>query len=260
MPSFYTWEEVLTSPEDFHFNSTVVMSREHHPPPGNLTFPNPNAPQGQHEMTVAVEQWLGAPVASKYPAQSNETFSQWCWSTQIFQRMTITAQIAWYRRSAGTRAHTLGALIWQLNDIWQGVSWSSLEYSGRWKALQYGLASVFSPIAVYPFWTPLDETLRVMVLSDRWETVSAHAQLTWYDWTGRVLNTTQHEVEVPSLNASVVYEAAGLGTILPTGKKAKDVWLLLNVTAQIDDGRVVSNEEYVRFAVIHGVSNTHEYL
>jgi len=55
VPSFYTWEKVLTSPEDFSFNSTVVMSREHHPPPGSLAFPNPNAPEGQRELTVAVE-------------------------------------------------------------------------------------------------------------------------------------------------------------------------------------------------------------
>jgi beta-mannosidase len=37
MPSFYTWEEVLQSPEDFSFDSTVVMSRDHHPPAGDLT-------------------------------------------------------------------------------------------------------------------------------------------------------------------------------------------------------------------------------
>lgn len=51
MPSFYSWEEVLTSSEDFTFNGTVVMSRDHHPPAGGLSFPNPNALQGQYQMT-----------------------------------------------------------------------------------------------------------------------------------------------------------------------------------------------------------------
>ena len=39
MPSFYSWQEVLLNPEDFSFNSTVVASRDHHPPAGSLAFP-----------------------------------------------------------------------------------------------------------------------------------------------------------------------------------------------------------------------------
>lgn len=61
MPSFYSWEEVLTSPEDFFFNSTVVVSRDHHPPAGDLTWPNPNADQGQQQMMEAVQLWLPTP-------------------------------------------------------------------------------------------------------------------------------------------------------------------------------------------------------
>ena len=64
MPSFYSWEEVLTSADDFSFNSTVVASRDHHPPAGSLAFPNPNAPQGQAQMTQAVELWLPTPGTS----------------------------------------------------------------------------------------------------------------------------------------------------------------------------------------------------
>lgn len=117
MPSFYSWEEVLLSPDDFAFNGTVVASRDHHPPAGNLSWPNPNAPQGQFQMTSGVELWLPTPDTEN----SNQTFAQWCWSTQIFQAMTMESQIAWYRRGAGLGENNLGALVWQLNDIWQGV-------------------------------------------------------------------------------------------------------------------------------------------
>ena len=242
MPSFYTWEEVLQSPEDFSFNSTVVASRDHHPPANGLAFPNPNAPQGQAQMTSGVELWLPTPNTS----DSNQTFAQWTYSTQVFQAMTMDAQIAWYRRGAGLGENNLGALVWQLNDIWQGVSWSSIEYSGRWKVLQYTLSSVFQPVVISPFWVPENETLQVLVTSDRWEEVQAVAQLTWLDWKGSVLNSTTVEVTIPPLNNSVVFEGTGLDKVLPQGSRPEDVWLLMNVTATVNN-ETVTNEQYVRF-------------
>ncbi|KAJ7480329.1 glycoside hydrolase family 2 protein [Mycena galericulata] len=239
MPSFYSWEEVLESPDDFSFNSTVVASRDHHPPAGNLSWPNPNAPQGQAQMTEGVELWLPTPSTP----DSNQTFAQWCWSTQIFQSMTMTSQIAWYRRGAGQGENNLGALVWQLNDIWQGVSWSAIEYSGRWKVLQYGLTTAFSPVTIYPFWTPDNQTLEVIVTSDRWESVHGSAQLTWYDWLGNTLKTSTHKFTVPMLNNSLISRGLGLDSILPAGKNASEVWMLVNLTAEVDNKRV-TNEQY----------------
>jgi beta-mannosidase len=241
MPSFYSWEEVLTSAEDFSFNSTAVMSRIHHPPPGNLDWPNPKAATGQSEMTSAVARWL-PPLST---LDSNQTFAQMCWSTQIFQAMAIMSQISWYRRGAGKGENNLGALVWQLNDIWQGVSWSSIEYSGRWKVLNYGITTTFSPIVIYPFWTAKNESLEVIVMSDRWQSVKGTAQLTWYDWHGKALTTRKDSFTVPALNNTLpILSQVGLRSILPSGHNATDVWMLLNLTAQVE-GKTVTNEQYV---------------
>ena len=239
-PSFFSWEEVLQSPSDFSFNSTVVASRDHHPPAGGLAFPNPNSNQGQAQMTEAVQAWLPTPNT----ADSNQTFAQWCWSTQVFQSMNMVSEIAWYRRGAGLGENNLGSLVWQLNDIWQGTSWSSVEYSGRWKVLQYGMSGIYNPVVVYPFWTPENQTLEVLVTSDRWESVQGKAQLTWYDWEGRTLETSVKEVVVPTLNNSVVFKETGFQNILPKGKKPEDVFMLLNVTAKVE-GKTVMNEQVV---------------
>ncbi|KAH0589713.1 putative beta-mannosidase A [Termitomyces sp. J132] len=239
MPSFYTWEEVLLSAEDFSFNSTVVMSREHHPPAASLAFPNPNAAEGQSEMTVAVELWLPTPGTT----DTNQTFAQWCWSTQVFQSMTIVSEVAWYRHGAGQSENNLGALVWQLNDIWQAPSWASIEHSGRWKVLHYGLTEIFAPVTIYPFWTASNETLQILAISDRWEDVNGSAQATWYDWMGRSLKTTSFDFTVPTLNNSLLYEAQGLNNILPNGRDAADVFLHLNVTANVD-GKKVTSEQF----------------
>ncbi|KAI0047744.1 glycoside hydrolase family 2 protein [Auriscalpium vulgare] len=239
MPSFYSWEEVLESAEDFSFNSTVVSSRDHHPPPGSLAWPNPNAAQGQGQMTSAVELWLPTPGTS----DSNQTFAQWSWSTQVFQAMTMYSELAFYRRGAGLPNNNLGALVWQLNDIWQGVSWSSIEYSGRWKVLHYTLTSIFQSVVINPFWTAATQDLEIAVTSDRWESVSGTAQWTWYDWTGKTLNTTHAKFTVPTLNNSVLFHQQGLSNILPAGANATNAWLHLNLTAQVE-GKTQTNEQF----------------
>ena len=42
----------------------------------------------------------------------------------------------------------MGAVIWQLNDCWPVVSWSSIDYFGRWKALHYYEKRFFTPVLI----------------------------------------------------------------------------------------------------------------
>jgi beta-mannosidase len=136
---------VLTSPKDFSIDSSVFLSRIHHPPANSFDFPNPNAPQGRDEIVNAVQTWLPTPGTK----DKNQTFAQWCYSSQVFQSLvrltavilpslwlnsfsqTIGAEIAWYRWGAGKAENNLGGIVWQLNDIWESVSWSAIEHSGR---------------------------------------------------------------------------------------------------------------------------------
>ena len=62
----------------------------------------------------------------------------------------------------------MGAIYWQLNDNWPVASWSSIEYGGKWKHLQYHAARFFAPTAVVmapKFGDP--STLEAWVVNDR---------------------------------------------------------------------------------------------
>jgi beta-mannosidase len=45
---------------------------------------------------------------------------------------------------------TMGALYWQLNDIWPGASWTSLEFGGKWKMSHYYAEKFFRNVLVSP--------------------------------------------------------------------------------------------------------------
>lgn len=70
----------------------------------------------------------------------------WAYLSQLVQRDGVLQGIRAHRRS---RPYCMGSLYWQLNDCWPAISWSSIDYSGEWKALHYALLSAFAPFHMW---------------------------------------------------------------------------------------------------------------
>ncbi len=69
-------------------------------------------------------------------------FDNMLYLSQVQQAMAIrTASEFWRAQKPVNR----GILYWQLNDCWPVSSWSSIEYSGRWKMLHYHARHFFAP-------------------------------------------------------------------------------------------------------------------
>lgn len=68
--------------------------------------------------------------------------------SQISQAMGIKTQSEVYRVHRDLEAQTMGALYWQLNDVWVAPSWSSIDFYGIPKILWYWSKDFFAPIAI----------------------------------------------------------------------------------------------------------------
>ncbi len=42
----------------------------------------------------------------------------------------------------------MGVLYWQLNDVWQGPSWSGIDADGGWRLAHHFATAFFSPVLV----------------------------------------------------------------------------------------------------------------
>lgn len=65
------------------------------------------------------------------------------YASQLLQADAIRCGVEHFRRNRG---RCMGAVYWQLNDIWPVASWASIDYCGRYKALQYYARRFFAPV------------------------------------------------------------------------------------------------------------------
>ena len=72
-------------------------------------------------------------------------FDTMLFASQLLQAEAIRYGVEHYRRHRG---RCMGTLFWQLNDIWPVASWSSIDYFGRFKALQYAAKRFFNPVMI----------------------------------------------------------------------------------------------------------------
>ena len=65
--------------------------------------------------------------------------------SQLLQAKGIVMGIEAQRRA---KPYNMGTLYWQLNDCWPAISWSSIDYFGNWKALQYKAKKAFENVLI----------------------------------------------------------------------------------------------------------------
>jgi beta-mannosidase len=98
-----------------------------------------------------------------------DRFEDLVYLSQVIQAMAMKVETEFYRRNREVdpktgNGNTMGALYWQLNDIWQGTTWASIEYGGKWKLLQSYANDFFSNQLVTAY-EDTNETLKVLCIS-----------------------------------------------------------------------------------------------
>ncbi len=109
---------------------------------------------------------------------------QFVYLSQVNQALGLQAAIE-AQRLAAPRCQ--GSLYWQLNDCWPGISWSSIDFSGRWKAAHYQVKRSFAPqLAVIDM---QDEHISVKLLSDDAGQTPRRLKLELFTPAGRKLHS-----------------------------------------------------------------------
>lgn len=243
MPSLQTWQQYIPN-DQLEFNSTYVIYRNRHYPPGGLNTSNyHNTSLGMGEMTLAAQRWYPTPDKTEPIAN----FSAWCWTTQIFQAEYYGSQIQFYRRGSGLPQRTLGSLYWQLEDQWAAPTWAGIEVGGRWKVLHYRAKDLYSNVIVSPFYNQTTTEFEIWVTSDLWEETNGTLDARWYFYNGTkvpgVTGIQGQSVTVGALNSTKVY-SANLDQLLGQ-TNFPDVVMRMNISME---GKLPNNNKTTTFA------------
>lgn len=78
--------------------------------------------------------------------QTPKDFETTLYTTQILQADCLETAISHFRSHRG---RCLGSTYWQLNDCNPVVSWSTIDYFGRWKAAHYVVKRCYAPTIIH---------------------------------------------------------------------------------------------------------------
>jgi beta-mannosidase len=153
-----------------------------------------------------------------------EKFEDFVFLSQVMQAEGVKFAVETHR---GNMPRCMGTMYWQINDCWPTMSWASVDYFGRWKALHYFVKKSYQ--AVYPIIVRDKEQILVKVANDKLLSEKLTLVATLYDFVGN--KKWSKQVEMASVpNSSKVYLAIPEKELLEKGAANQTV-LVVEVKA-----------------------------
>jgi beta-mannosidase len=151
-------------------------------------------------------------------------FDDWLWLTQAQQARCYETAFTRWRLDRASSAGTMGILYWQLNAVWQGPDWSTLEHDATPRLAHYAVARAYAPLLLTavgrppraaasptatnaagdPSLAPL--FLDVHLVSDLRSPVAGNLTIQTFRWTGTSpVDTISLRVSVGASTAALVW-------------------------------------------------------
>ncbi len=140
-------------------------------------------------------------------------FQSLIYTSQLLQADAIRYGVEHWRRNRG---RCMGAIYWQLNDCWPVISWSSIDYDFRFKALHYAARRFFAPLMISckeegeltgmasvneELMTPVKNTVQLSVANETMIEQTCTVVWSLRDAKARILKQGEQQVTVAALSS-----------------------------------------------------------
>ncbi|WHZ20374.1 MAG: Beta-mannosidase [Rhodanobacteraceae bacterium] len=167
--------DAFTAPSDRSIDSQVMRAHQKY-----------DAGNGNQRLLKYVEREFGKP----------SDLAAFAYLSQVMQAEGIQLA-AEHLRAA--RPESMGSLYWQLDDTWPGITWSSIDWYSRWKALQFHARRFYAPLLIAALRDHGSTT--VSLVSDRTAPVVVQWRMRVMDFSGKVVGQKQADLTLAPLSA-----------------------------------------------------------
>ncbi|MFI8631026.1 glycosyl hydrolase 2 galactose-binding domain-containing protein [Microbacterium sp. NPDC077663] len=131
----------------------------------------------------------------------------WHWAMQLNQALAVGTALDHFRSWA---PHTMGAVVWQLNDCWPVTSWAAIDGAERVKPLYHALKNAFAPRVVTV--QPRDNGLVAVVSNDTDDDWAVAMRARRLSFAGSTRAEATTDVTVPARGTVSIALASDLST------------------------------------------------
>ena len=208
--SFPEWRTIVsfTEEQDRELESPVMLAHQKHPR-GN----------------ALIAEYM------KRDYRTPKTFEDFVYVSQLLQAEGMRTGIEAHRRN---KPYCMGTLYWQLNDVWPVASWSSIDYYGRWKAMQYYVREIYKPVAALPIIE--DNILKVYGVSDLMLDTLVNIRVRALSLEGKLLSdVTAQDILIHPDSSKVIWQ--GYLKTVTNKNKADDT--VIEIVLSSSEGTVI---------------------
>jgi beta-mannosidase len=129
------------------------------------------------------------------------SFEGFLYLSQVQQALAMKMAVEYWR---SRRPVCMGILYWQLDDLWPVASWSSIEYSGKWKLLHYAARKFYAPVHVAVYLSG-DKCIDIVGINDTFNRIRGTLEFQLIDFSGRILQEQSMDVDLAPESATQLF-------------------------------------------------------
>lgn len=164
-------------------------------------------------------------------------FVKYNYVSQLLQARGMQIAIEAHRRA---KPYNMGTLYWQLNDCWPVVSWSSIDYSGNWKALHYQVKRSFENQVI--LMEEKEGILTFYAINDQTRKFDdVFVEIEIVNFQGKVLDEITTVPNGKTLEEIVPFDPIEIQNLVPDSNKNE---VFLKLTLKDSNGKVIAESNY----------------